>query len=929
MIDRKVDAFYVKLEALKSMTKNEAKNLLWTDSKQDECEIKKNAKDFGCYLYGAKYYCISNTANKVEIVFDFCEKVEIQAGIKNTNDHNEDDSKAITTRTMGQKRLEQTEKLNVLQNMEHKSGFKSINFEKKDRDHSDGNCFYVNSQSVSQQQQLRHCFLRIYAKNNQNGTNVNKKNKENKHVKKIKLVQDLEHMHGYLKVFSRTMKPKLCKLIPFFIVLCQFLFDKCESNLNYMSLMESIGCLLVLKNYHKKEDFEKCNQVMSKKLANIASDIAVFFPKWSQVGVFCFYNFVLVTWFFLLRFVCLCFLVWCKDNLFVLFSFFVFSFFFDHVYLALVVCVFCCFFSFVFTFSILVIQIARFMFYICATLCCDHVKISRLFEAKSMIGVNIVYKLLDSIDRERVSKKLCCLLYDTDCVDKVINQIGQRINGVQDVYHWYQLIIFNNFLQAVFNVTDVQYSSRHTPPCLSWRQGLAGSEDSMDMSTVSLVYVDYLIERQLSGKARNSPLEKAVFKVFQHWSSQLNDSFLKKITIKSSDKHKTTVTLAARKSLEEEVFAVQAGLRKKHADSLVQLCNVLSVFGTDGGRAIVENEAFFNRVFKTQEVAFDAVFDIFDRLKISGICQVEENTDTKSDSKENEEIAVVSGQGVDQDETQCDYDVRSFFLHCFSQYIQHISKQESKDRLFRLLTDYKSFITGSSSEGLKNQFYSNIAANENLLHDPRFVQLIKHVFKQCSHSVIEDWYLKYWDKHGIKGVIDIIHKCKFNFGRFCKILQKHPQRLQNREKCKFEEWLELIVCPSRNVPDPTKIVVCSNPPLLYQDIANMKDSKKRKRYLAKLELVLMRENEEWSKELGFAQGLEMPLTKYEKYAICNTLLEHLVGDFIPDLGRKGDIAQNKKRISFLASNAGQDLIRFLKRVAVKYSCVHFRFLLYN
>ena len=298
------------------MTKNEVKNLL-SNSKEDEYEAKDNEKDFECYLYGTKYYCTSNVANKIEIVFDFCEKMEKNekqmgaTGVTlsrdntvNNNNHqdNEDDLKVTTTKaTMAnrrksaivgkqrkqQQRLEQARKLAILQNMEHESGFKSINFEKQDRGHSDGNCFYLDSQSDSQQRQLRHCFLRIYEKNNQQSKNINKKNKENKKVKKIKLIQDLEHMRWHGQNISRAMNPKLYKSIPLFIILCQFLFDECKNNFNHMSLMEAIDCLLVFKNYHKNDNFQKCNQVLSKKLATIASDSHAFFPKWSQVGYFC------------------------------------------------------------------------------------------------------------------------------------------------------------------------------------------------------------------------------------------------------------------------------------------------------------------------------------------------------------------------------------------------------------------------------------------------------------------------------------------------------------------------------------------------------------------------------------------------------------------------------------------------------------------
>ena len=266
------------MEALQSMTKAEVKNL--TDLKEDGYDTASpNTKLLDCFLYGTKYYCTKNIANKSKFVFDFCKKANTTS-LNNNKVSNELDS--VTTRqeeyktneknSKKQKEHNDSDKLFILQNTPHKFGFTRIEFVKRVRPHSDGNCFYIDGQSKRKQKQLRHCFLRIY----QPTTQIHKK------YYKIKLVDDWKQMYWghWSKVAAVKFNSKLYKSIPFFIVLVQFLFGNGNGDAkqyNYMSLMESIDCLLSFKNYHQGEnrndhEFEKCNQVLNRKLKNVAME---------------------------------------------------------------------------------------------------------------------------------------------------------------------------------------------------------------------------------------------------------------------------------------------------------------------------------------------------------------------------------------------------------------------------------------------------------------------------------------------------------------------------------------------------------------------------------------------------------------------------------------------------------------------------------
>ena len=264
------------------MTLNQVRNLeapISNDFKEDETN---NDRLFDCYLYGAKYYCSQNRANNTEIVFDICE----QSNVYHARTYTLGD--AVKT-SSGAKYGGSGSKESIIRSMLHENGFSSIQC------NDDKNGFYVAANGDDQQKQLNHCFLRIYEKN-----------------RKIKLVQHWNHMYWPKTSLTRTFSPKLYKSIPFFIILMEFLFENVDSAMeqsgqeinhyNYMSVMESLQCLLLFRNYHKDEYrnhdkrntnknnntsndslFIKCNQALSKKLAKIASGERDYWPEWSNV----------------------------------------------------------------------------------------------------------------------------------------------------------------------------------------------------------------------------------------------------------------------------------------------------------------------------------------------------------------------------------------------------------------------------------------------------------------------------------------------------------------------------------------------------------------------------------------------------------------------------------------------------------------------
>ena len=279
--------------------------MLVCDSKEYETyesEQQNEEKYLDCYLYGAKYYCTKSTANDASIVFDFCEKTKLTTTTLTpaaTERPNLSQMRSCPNLTReNSSNVNQSVKLSILREIPHESGFTAMECEKQQRFNSDGNCFYLSAQNNDQQRQfnrLKHCFLRIYEKSKNKNTNKTNNVKNGKN-RKIKLVQHWGNFYWRGTTFSRKFKPKLYKSIPFFIVLMQFFFDNSDSKMNYMSPMESVDCLLLFKNYHKDEkrknghihngDFDKCNQVLTKKLIKVACKNRDFWPKWSQVSCF-------------------------------------------------------------------------------------------------------------------------------------------------------------------------------------------------------------------------------------------------------------------------------------------------------------------------------------------------------------------------------------------------------------------------------------------------------------------------------------------------------------------------------------------------------------------------------------------------------------------------------------------------------------------
>ena len=543
------------------------------------------------------------------------------------------------------------------------------------------------------------------------------------------------------------------------------------------------------------------------------------------------------------------------------------------------------------------------------TFCSHHFHNSNVFKKNTMIGVNFIYKLLDCIQnapnkicKTRLINALHFLLQHNDCDDELMTQIVKRISQSRSIYHVYQLIVWNNFIDIVSHAGDKSSTKQEQYIPTPIKQIANASQNVVDVSVVSLVYIDYMIEREIGAKQQRSiPLETKVVETLTQQSSHVLDTMTEEIKDARED---------------NEVFAATARAERNHGDSFDKLCNILAVFGNDCGRAIVNNRDLIGELFKFYVYVdpFHAVFDLFDRLKIYDIYPSKKvNSDSKEDEKEST-----------RNSNRYESELRQFFVECFGKYVKLIKKQESKNRLYKLLTDYKHFITHSRKE-TKNKFYTNMTENRQLRLDARFVPAIKHVIKKdYNDNKLQEWFKEYWDKHGVKAVVDIIYKCDFNFTLFCNVLKEDPQRLRNDHICKFDEWLELVGCI--NIPESIRKQVCSNPPLSFKDIINMKDEETKTLYLEKLKLISVEDDPKRCQTLGFAEGLLIPLIKFEKYVLCNTLLKHLIDNVIPDIRgyEQGGIDQDKKLISFFASSVGQQVIRFLNHeLAVEFfgSCV--------
>ena len=256
--------------------------------------------------------------------------------------------------------------------------------------------------------------------------------------------------------------------------------------------------------------------------------------------------------------------------------------------------------------------------------------------------------------------------------------------------------------------------------------------------------------------------------------------------------------------------------------------------------------------------------------------------------------------------------ITGFFLDYFAEYVKDVRDKESKGKLYKLLTQYEEFLHGSPKTAVR-RLGAKVADNQHLLYDPAFVVSIKHMFEDYSDEEMNKWYLKYWNMHGIKCVIDTIYECGFKFDGFCNLLKQYPKRLQDNTICKFDEWLELVVQPSKYIPDATKLIISQNPPLKLTAIMNMKNEKKRKDCLERLKLVLVEDDGNVAGLLGFGQQLEMPLVKYKKVAICNSLMRYLLQDSIPNLHSQG-VYQDKQIVSFFEGKVGERIMRFINQL---------------
>ena len=547
---------------------------------------------------------------------------------------------------------------------------------------------------------------------------------------------------------------------------------------------------------------------------------------------------------------------------------------------------------------------------------------SRLFDIKSMIGVEMLYKVLDCIskastqcDKQRIIDRLNFMFSNTDGDDTFILQISRAVDSLSSPYHWYQLIVWNNFFDGIFNFgTPAKTRSAKLADCFAKRERererkrkrtlkhskneninevVSSFDKGLDAIVISLLYVDWLIKSQLKIDQRNYPLENKLIAALREEASDKYETY--SLRLEKMDQHHLY-------KQESELFEMQDELHKANEDLFDKLCNVLSVFGEDCGEIIGQYYDVIGKFCCIQKMPFDAVFDLFDRLKIYDIC-------VSTRQKEVEEKKRDIGTSVD-DRDGSD-EIRSFLLEYFGKFVEKIQERASKLKLYKLLTDYKLFIDGLSNKVTGAKFYSKIGKNEDILYDPAFVAYIKPVFEEYSDEEMSKWYLQYWNMHGIKCVVDIIYQCGFKFEVFCNLLKQYPRRLRDGRICRFEEWLELIVQPSQYVPNATKLIIAANPPLKFDDIMNIKDENQKSCYLQRLKLVLVKDDAKTAQLLGFGPQLEMPLVKYKQVSICNRMLHYLLDDVIPDLSLHG---QDKKILSFFAGNDGQAIIGFISEL---------------
>ena len=409
---------------------------------------------------------------------------------------------------------------------------------------------------------------------------------------------------------------------------------------------------------------------------------------------------------------------------------------------------------------------------------------------------------------------------------------------------------------------DKRWSNKRNWKLSAHQENLKNISIRMNASVISLTYVDYLIETRFTISQRSCPLESKLIELL----------------------------------LKEE-------LKSNYKDSFDKLCNILSVFEKNYVDVFIRHRNVFSQFFQAQGNRFNAVFDLFERLKIYDVHKNNQaqkpgrdgDVDVKTDNeKEDDKNYNNSADKMNGGHDLEDDVVTSLFLNYFARYTRHICDRNSWARLEKLLKQYRWFVDGAANGAVKSQFCQGIGENPDVMYSPRFVPLIKNIIKNYTDEEKNLWYLQYWDWHGIKGVVDIIYKCQFNFDQFCNLLTQHQERLK---QCKFEDWLELIVCPSADIPKKTKLIIADNPPLKLNDIMNIKNEKQRNDYLERLKLVLN----------GLLKG--------EDVTVCAHVLEHLLHYPFPNLDSPTVYPdQDPKVVQFFAGKAGQSMIRFINEL---------------
>ena len=94
------------------------------------------------------------------------------------------------------------------------------------------------------------------------------------------------------------------------------------------------------------------------------------------------------------------------------------------------------------------------------------------------------------------------------------------------------------------------------------------------------------------------------------------------------------------------------------------------------------------------------------------------------------------------------------------------------------------------TNGFSEQLSTSV--NPNLFGDPLFVEKCKDIFGQYTEHEMNDWCSRYWNKYGMKGIVDVFCKCELNGDIFCGLFQYYQMKLSNTKIDKLDKWVDVI-----------------------------------------------------------------------------------------------------------------------------------------